>query len=358
MDGPELVAFDERLRQARREALTRGEMSRRDYDALLVDPDFDEVEFQRFREGLLAEGVRLPEEEEEAAETTLDRRPAPRDAELDLLDLYLNDIGRIPRMTHEEVLAAATLARLGDEDARRRLILANLRLVVFSARNYRDRGLAFLDLIEEGSLGLISAVDRFDPTRGLRFSTYATLWIRQGIVRGLAEQSRAVRIPVQMFQQMNRYVRVQRTLQTALRREPSYAEMALELEISPARVERLAGLIDGMRSADAREGVQAFEELSAEDYGSSPLSVERLVEIQLEHEKLDRLLRSLSDREEQVLRIRYGFRDGLTHSLQETGDHFGITRERVRQIESRALEKLRQAIEIADSGQLHTTTVH
>lgn len=358
MDGPELLAFEDRLVQARHEALARGEMSRRDYDALLVDPDFDDEVFVRFRESLLSEGVRLPEDDADAAGSAIELKLPPRSAERDLLDLYLDDIGRIPRMTHEEVLAAATRARLGDEDARRRLILANLRLVVYVARGYRDRGLAFLDVIEDGNLGLISAVDRFDPTRGVRFSTYAILWIRQGIVRGLAEQSRAVRIPVQMFQQMNRYVRVQRALGMALGRVPTHAEVAVELEISAPRVERLAALVDGLRSADAREGVQAFEELSGEDYGPSALSVERLVEIQLEHEKLDRLLRSLSEREEQLLRIRYGFADGLTHSLQETGDHFGITRERVRQIEARALEKLRQAITLADLDQDHGAVAH
>jgi len=358
MDGPDDLAFDDRLRQARHESLLRGEMSRRDYDALLLAPDFDEEVFGRFREQLLAAGVRLPEDDVDAAEVALERRAPGSGRTVDLLDRYLDDIGRIDRMSHEEVLATATRARAGDEDARRRLILANLRLVVHVARAYRDRGLDFLDLIEEGNLGLIAAVDRFDPTRGLRFSTYATLWIRQGIVRGLAEQSRAVRIPVQMFQQMNRYVRAHRVLGTALGREPSIAELALELEISPARVGRLAALVDGMRSSDTRDGVQAFEELSAEDYGPSVVSVERLIEMQLEHEKLDRLLRSLSEREEQVLRIRYGFADGLTHSLQETGDHFGITRERVRQIEARALGKLREAIELADLDAMHRTTVH
>lgn len=357
MDGPDELAFEDRLRQARREALSRGEMTRRDYDALLLDPDFDDEVFRQFRDHLLAAGVRLPEEDAEAAEVALESRAASGRAS-DLLDRYLDDIGRIPRMTHDEVLATATRARAGDEDARRRLILANLRLVVHVARAYRERGLEFLDLIEEGNLGLIAAVDRFEPERGLRFSTYATLWIRQGIVRGLAEQSRAVRIPVQMFQQMNRFVRAHRVLGTALGREPTHAELALELEISPARVGRLAALVDGLRSADAREGVQAFEELSAEDYGPSVLSVERLIEMQLEHEKIDRLLRSLGEREEQVLRIRYGFADGLTHSLQETGDHFGITRERVRQIEARALGKLRQAIELADLDQQHRATVH
>jgi RNA polymerase primary sigma factor len=216
------------------------------------------------------------------------------------------------------------------------------------ARAYRNRGLPFLDLIEEGNLGLIHAVDRFEPDRGLRFSTYASLWVRQAILRGLAEQSRAVRIPVQMFQQLNRYVRTERTLRARLAREPLVAEIARELDISAPRAERLRALLSGMKSLDETGGIDAFSDLSAEDVGGAPMSVERLVELQLEHEKLDRLLRSLAQREEQVLRIRYGFHDGIARSLQETGEHFGISRERVRQIESRALSKLRRAIDLAD----------
>jgi RNA polymerase sigma factor (sigma-70 family) len=238
------------------------------------------------------------------------------------------------------------------------MILANLRLVVHVARNYRNRGLPFLDLIEEGNLGLIHAVDRFEPERGLRFSTYASLWIRQAILRGLAEQSRAVRIPVQMFQQLNRYVRAERTLRGRLGREPHVSEIAIELAISTPRAERLRAILLGMKSLDEHEGVDAFEELSSEDVGGAPMSVERLVELQLEHEKLDRLLRSLAQREEQVIRIRYGFHDGIARSLQETGEHFGISRERVRQIESRALAKLRRAIELADLDRENGEVVH
>jgi RNA polymerase primary sigma factor len=155
---------------------------------------------------------------------------------------------------------------------------------------------------------------------------------------------RSVRIPVQMFQQVNRYVRAERTLRAALGREPRAEEVARALEISTARAERLSGLLSGLRSLDEGTSMEAFEQLSAEDLAESPPSVERLVELQHEHEKVDRLLRSLSLREEQILRIRYGFYDGVARTLAETGQHFGISRERVRQIESRALDRLRQAI--------------
>jgi RNA polymerase primary sigma factor len=358
LDAPDIVRFGERLSEARQVAMARGELSRRDYDALLLDPDFEDEAFEAFRTQLASAGVKLPEDEVETPEVRLDVRQLTGEPERDILDLYLNEIGRVKLLEHEDLLAVATRSRSGDENARRQMILANLRLVVHVARNYRNRGLPFLDLIEEGNLGLIHAVDRFEPERGLRFSTYASLWIRQAILRGLAEQSRAVRIPVQMFQQLNRYVRAERTLRGRLGREPHVSEIALELAISTPRAERLRAILLGMKSLDEHEGVDAFEDLSSEDVGGPPMSVERLVELQLEHEKLDRLLRSLAQREEQVIRIRYGFHDGIARSLQETGEHFGISRERVRQIESRALAKLRRAIELADLDRENGEVVH
>jgi RNA polymerase primary sigma factor len=358
LEAPDIVRFGERLAEVQQTAIARGELSRRDYDALLLDPDFEDEAFEVFRARLAHAGVRLPEDDVEEPEARLDARQLAGEPERDILDLYLNEIGRVKLLEHEELLAMATRSRAGDAIARRQMILANLRLVVHVARNYRNRGLPFLDLIEEGNLGLIHAVDRFEPERGLRFSTYASLWIRQAILRGLAEQSRAVRIPVQMFQQLNRYVRAERTLRGRLGREPLVAEIAVELNISTPRAERLRAILLGMKSLDEHEGVDAFAELSQEDVGGPPMSVERLVELQLEHEKIDRLLRSLSQREEQVIRIRYGFHDGIARSLQETGEHFGISRERVRQIESRALAKLRRAIELADLDRENGEVVH
>jgi RNA polymerase primary sigma factor len=325
----------------------------RDYESMLIDPDFDDAEFERFRRAAEGAGVALPEQEGEDPEAA-----APGETERDLLDRYLAEIGRVPLLPHEELLALARLSRAGDESARRRIILANLRLVVHVARGYRNRGLALLDLIEEGNLGLIHAVDRFEPERGLRFSTYASIWIRQAILRGLAEQARSVRIPVQMFQQVNRYVRAERTLRATLGREPTADEVGRELGISAVRAERLAGLVTGLRSLDEGSSMEAFETLSNEDLFEPPDSVERLVELQLEHEKVDRLLRSLSAREEQILRIRYGFYDGVARTLAQTGEHFGISRERVRQIESRALEKLRRAIEMQTMDRASGTLLH
>lgn len=360
MATPERVPFEARLEQARLLARRTRAITQHEYESLLVDPDFDANAFDRFREALEREGIVLPEEDPdtEAGAGRLDLRPLDGEPERDILDLYLREIGRVPLLVHEDLLATSRRVRAGDAIARKKMILANLRLVVFIARSYRNRGLPLLDVIEEGNVGLIHAVDRFEPERGLRFSTYAAIWIRQSILRGIAEQARAVRIPVQMFQQVNRFVRVERALRARLGREPVLEEMALELGITSARVERLAGLIRGLRSLDEGSSMEAFEQLSGEDLGHAPSSVEHLVELQLEHEKIDRMLRALNQREEQILRIRYGFYDGIERTLQETGDHFGITRERVRQLEARALEKLRRAFDMASMDRDAGTTVH
>jgi len=345
---PRPVSFRQRLEALLSAAARRGAVASAEYEALLVDPDFDDEAFERFRDAAGRRGIRLPEEEpgEEAADGPPEH--GSEGGERELIDLYLREIGRVPLLDHPRLLELAFRARAGDVAARKHVILANLRLVVHIARGYRNRGLPLLDLIEEGNLGLIHAVDRFEPERGLRFSTYAALWIRQSILRGIAEQSRAVRIPVHMFQQIHRYARAERELRAVLGREPQPEEVGRRLEISAERARRLAGLLGRVRSLDDGSTMEAFEQLSTDDLGEPPPSVERLVELQLEHEKVDRLLRSLSQREEQVLRIRYGFLDGAARTLAQTGQHFGISRERVRQIEARALEKLRAAIDMQE----------
>jgi RNA polymerase primary sigma factor len=342
---PARLRFRERLDATLVHAQRAGALAEAEHEELLVDPDFDAAEFERFRAAAAGFGVALPalEPDPEAGGEVRARGAEP---ERDLLDLYLDEIGRIPLLAHEELLAVARRSRAGDARARRQIILANLRLVVHLARAYRNRGLPMLDVIEEGNLGLIQAVDRFEPERGLRFSTYAAIWIRQSILRGIAEQARSVRIPVQMFQQIHRYVRAERTLRARLGRDPVIAEVADEMKISPARADRLAALLRGVHSLDEEADLAAFEQVSADALVATPLSVEELVDLQLQHEKIDRLLRSLSEREEQILRIRYGFLDGVARTLAETGQAFGITRERVRQIESRALAKLRHALEL------------
>ncbi|OGF15199.1 MAG: hypothetical protein A2W00_06270 [Candidatus Eisenbacteria bacterium RBG_16_71_46] len=363
MTAPELLRFRTQLDCLLADARRRGSLELAEYESVLLDPGFDDDEFERFRVSAARSGIALPEDREREAEVAPPAGPATRgaasvaDPEFNLLDRYLSEIGRISLLAHADLLRLARKSRAGDTEARKQIILANLRLVVHVARGYRNRGVAMLDLIEEGNLGLIHAVDRFQPERGLRFSTYAAIWIRQSILRGISEQSRSVRIPVQMLQQVNRYMRAERALRASLGREPDADEVGGVLEISPARARRLAGLISGLRSLDEGSSMEAFEQLSTDALSEAPPSVERLVELQLEHEKIGRLLRSLAQREEQILRIRYGFHDGVARTLAQTGQHFGISRERVRQIEARALDKLRRAIEMHDldrtSGSSH-----
>lgn len=357
MSATEAARFADRLAEVLREAARAGRLETREYEALLADPGFDAAAFERFQSDAAAAGVALPEEDLGDVSDAAARR-GEIGTDRDLIDLYLREIGRIPLLPHHDLLALAARARTGDEDARKRIILANLRLVVHIARGYRNRGLPLLDLIEEGNLGLIRAADRFEPERGLRFSTYAAIWIRQAILRGVAEQARSLRIPVQMFQQMNRYTRAERALRARLGRDPSITEVAANLEISVPRAERLAALIYGLRSLDEGSSLAAFEQLTLDDLTEAPPSVERLVELQLEHEKIDQLLRSLSQREEQILRIRYGFHDGVARTLAQTGQHFGISRERVRQIEARAFDKLRRALEMDEMDRAAGTSIH
>jgi RNA polymerase primary sigma factor len=359
--------FAERLAGALSAATSRGHITSHDYEALLADPEFTPEAFEEFAIAAASSGVRLPDETGAGGEDGgQPERPGrsglsrshDQGADRDLVDIYLGEIGRIPLLPHAELLETARRARGGDDEARKRIIMANLRLVVHVARGYRNRGLPLLDLIEEGNLGLIRAADRFEPERGLRFSTYATIWIRQAILRGIAEQAKSLRIPVQMFQQMNRFARAERTLRGRLGRDPDAGEVAAELGISLPRAERLSALIVGLRSLDEGSSLAAFEQLTAEDLGEAPLSVERLVELQLEHDQLDQLLRSLSQREEQILRIRYGFHDGVARTLAQTGQLFGISRERVRQIEARALGKLRRAMELHEMDAAGNTSIH
>ena len=255
--APGLVRFRDRLAAVLEAARRRGAVLEEEYEGLLVDADFDDAEFERFRGDTLQAGLALPEAEVEPVAGGREAHPLPHGAERDLLDIYLAEIGRVPLLAHPELLELAGRARAGDADARKRIIVGNLRLVVYLARGYRNRGLPMLDLIEEGNLGLIQAADRFEPERGLRFSTYAAIWIRQAILRGVAEQSRTVRIPVQMFQQVNRFVRVERVLRARLGRDPQADEIARAMEISIARAERLGSLFSSLRSLDEGTSVQA-----------------------------------------------------------------------------------------------------
>jgi RNA polymerase primary sigma factor len=208
----------------------------------------------------------------------------------------------------------------------------------------------FLDLVEEGNLGLITAVDRFDVDRGINFSTYATWWIRQALARGVANQSRTVRIPIHVLQMMRRFVATQRRLEAERRRKPSLEEVAKELGITATRASRLETLVQSVNTLDVDLGNEAFHGLIDSEALEQPPSLDEIVEMQMRDKQLNEMLRRLPGREEAILRLRYGFFDDRPRTLAETGDQFGLSRERIRQLEERALLKLRQLLE-SDSSE-------
>jgi len=255
---------------------------------------------------------------------------------------YFQDINRYPLLSHEEEIKLARLAREGDEEARKKLILGNLKLVITIARNYITYGVPFLDLIEEGNLGLIKAVNRFDPDKGFRFSTYAAWWIRQSIVRAISNYSRTIRIPIHIFNLISKYMALEESDEFS---ELTVEEKAKKLNISKKRFRMLEKLIRDIRALDLSNSVDTFDQLSRALEGEATSDPEHIIMQQIEYEHLEKLMSRLSERERLILRIRYGFDDGEPHTLAETGKVVRISRERVRQLEMRALKKLRCLLE-------------
>ena len=259
----------------------------------------------------------------------------------DPVRMYLKEIGRVPLLTAEEEVALAKRIEAGDEMARRQLAEANLRLVVSIAKRYVGRGMLFLDLIQEGNLGLIKAVEKFDYRKGYKFSTYATWWIRQAITRAIADQARTIRIPVHMVETINKLIRVSRQLVQELGRDPTPEEIALEMDLSEERVREILKIAQEPVSLETPIGEEEDSHLGdfIEDQ-EAPAPAEAASFVML-REQLEDVLDTLTDREEQVLRLRFGLDDGRSRTLEEVGQVFGVTRERIRQIEAKALRKLR-----------------
>ncbi len=275
----------------------------------------------------------------------------------DLERRYLKEIQRYPILERDRERSLWDRMRTGDEVARKLLILSYLRLVVSMARAYRNRGVEFLDLIEEGNLGLITAVDRFDVDRGIHFSTYATWWIRQAIARGVANQSRTVRIPIHVLQMMRRYLAIERRLEGERNRQPLLEEIAKELGITVPRAVRLRSLVQSVRTLDVDLSNEAFHGLVETEALEQPPTLDEIVEMQIRDQHLNEVLKKLSGREEQILRFRYGFYDDQPRTLAETGEQFGLSRERIRQLEQRALLKLRSLLE-ADATVGSEASIH
>lgn len=267
------------------------------------------------------------------------------DEKIDPVQIYLREIGEIPFVTPEEEIELAKRIEKGDEEAKKKLAKANLRLVVSIAKKYvgRSPNLTLLDLIQEGNIGLFRAVEKFDWRKGYKFSTYATWWIRQAITRALADQARTIRIPVHMVETLTKYNKIKRRLLQDLGREPLPEEIAAEMGIEVSKVHHLEQISQRTVSLETPVGEDEEDSLLVEfvkDEKTPPPSLEAARA--LLRERLKEILKDLTPREQKILSMRFGLEDGITHTLEEVGKEFGVTRERIRQIEAKALEKIRQ----------------
>ena len=297
--------------------------------------------------GDLAKEEELSDEE---LEITVDNVDAFAD---DSVRLYLREIGKIPLLSQEEEMKLARRIVKGDKKAKDKMVEANMRLVVSIAKRYSGRGLDLLDLIQEGNTGLLRAVEKFDPDKGFKFSTYATWWIRQAITRAIADQARTIRIPVHMVETINKVLRATRKLTQELNREPTVEEIAKEMDMEPEKVEYVMKIKQDIASLDqsvGRDGddedsvlgdfVEDEERISPEDSAANQILKEQLAEI----------ISTLSEREQKIIKLRFGIGGGRSHTLEEVGAEFSVTRERIRQIEAKALSKLRKH---KDTKKLH-----
>jgi RNA polymerase primary sigma factor len=296
----------------------------------------------------------LEDEEEDTDTDLLSQDQYFDDASDDSVRLYLREIGKIPLLNSEEELALAQRVVAGEKKAKDKMAEANMRLVVSIAKRYSGRGLDFLDLIQEGNTGLLRAVEKFDPDKGFKFSTYATWWIRQAITRAIADQARTIRIPVHMVETINKLLRTQRRMTQELNREPTIEELGKELEMEPEKVEYVMKIKQDITSLDAgvgRDG-DGDDDSLLKDFIEDDVSVtpEESAASQLLKEQVQSILSTLSDREQKIIKMRFGLENGKSHTLEEVGQEFAVTRERIRQIEAKALAKLRKH---KDSKKLH-----
>ncbi|WP_125768056.1 RNA polymerase sigma factor RpoD [Companilactobacillus furfuricola] len=284
----------------------------------------------------------LLKEKKDEKEPSSKDTAAPADIKVnDPVRMYLKEIGRVPLLNAQQEVDLALKIEQGDEEAKQRLAEANLRLVVSIAKRYVGRGMQFLDLIQEGNMGLMKAVEKFDYRLGFKFSTYATWWIRQAITRAIADQARTIRIPVHMVETINKLIRIQRQLLQDLGREPLPEEIGAEMDMATTKVRDILKIAQEPVSLETPIGEEDDSHLGDFIEDSDATSPEDHASYELLKEQLENVLDTLTDREENVLRLRFGLDDGRTRTLEEVGKVFGVTRERIRQIEAKALRKLR-----------------
>ncbi|HUD81389.1 MAG TPA: RNA polymerase sigma factor RpoD [Patescibacteria group bacterium] len=312
----------------------------------LADANIEIVATEPGGEGF--DGEWTPEDNEEIV---LDDQTYLDDIADDSVRLYLREIGKIPLLNAEEELALAQRVVQGDKDAKDKMAEANMRLVVSIAKRYVGRGLDLLDLIQEGNTGLLRAVEKFDPDKGFKFSTYATWWIRQAITRAIADQARTIRIPVHMVETINKLLRTQRRLTQELNREPTNEEISQAMEIDVDKVEHIMKIKQDISSLDASIRDDEEESVLADFIeDEDTISPEESATGQLLKEQVKDMLSALTEREQKILKLRFGLEDGKQHTLEEVGQEFSVTRERIRQIEAKALAKLRKH---KDARKLH-----
>lgn len=305
--------------------------------AALLDQN---IEITDQREGLVWEDP--AEAETETPEIVVPNDDYVKDIADDSVRLYLREIGRVPLLTAAEEVELAKRIENGDKEAKDAMVEANLRLVVSIAKKYIGRGLDLLDLIQEGSSGLLRAVEKFDYTKGYKFSTYATWWIRQAITRAIADQARTIRIPVHMVETINKLIRTQRRLVQELGREPLPEEIAAEMEMDVDKVNHIIKIKQDIVSLEAPVGEEDDSRLGDFIEDEDAATPEEAATYQLLKEHVNNVLALLTPREQKILRMRFGLEDGRSHTLEEVGQEFGVTRERIRQIEAKALTKLRK----------------
>ena len=352
----------EQLDQILERAKKSGSITFNEVDDAFADLDISQTEKDAFYDKLEDSGIEVKsldivddfdfeslepdseaelEELVEAAESD-DLTDMPKGVTVDdPVRMYLKEIGKVPLLTAEEEMDLAQRMEQGDEEAKKRLCEANLRLVVSIAKRYVGRGMLFLDLIQEGNLGLIKAVDKFDWRKGFKFSTYATWWIRQSITRSIADQARTIRIPVHMVETINKQIRVTRQLLQELGRDPTPEEIAAEMEIPVEKVREISKIAQEPVSLETPIGEEEDSHLGDFIPDEDVPSPADAAAFSMLKEQLDEVLSTLTDREQEVLRLRFGLDDGRQRTLEEVGQMFKVTRERIRQIEAKALRKLR-----------------